>query len=59
MTTQPFWTSKTFWTMLIGILVFIANEQFQLQIPESVIAGIMAILGIIFRWVADQPLSVK
>jgi len=59
MTSQPFWTSKTFWTMVVGFLVYIASEQFGFLIPEAVIVGIMAFLGIIFRWVADEKLSVK
>ena len=59
MTTQPYWTSKTFWAMVIGFIVYIVSEQFGFIIPESVIVGIMALLGVLFRWVADQPLSVK
>ncbi len=56
---QPFYTSKTFWVMVLGLVAFIANEQFGFQIPETIIAAVMAVLGILFRWVADQPLSVK
>ena len=59
MQTQPFWTSKTFWAMVLGLIVFVVNEQLGIVIPEAVIIGIMAFLGIIFRWVADQPLSSK
>ena len=58
MTGQPFWTSKTFWTMVLGLLVYIANEQFGILVPEAVVVGIMAFLGIIFRWVADNKLTI-
>jgi hypothetical protein len=56
---KPFWTSKTFWTMLLGLAVYIVNEQFGLLVPESVIVGVMAVLGIIFRWGSTEKLTVK
>jgi len=56
---KPFWTSKTFWTMLLGLAVYIVNEQFGLLVPESVIVGVMAVLGIIFRWSSTEKLTVK
>lgn len=58
-TPQPFYTSKTFWTMILGLIVYIVNEQLGIVVPETVVVGIMAFLGIIFRWVADQPLTGK
>jgi hypothetical protein len=58
MTTQPFWTSKAFWTIVVGMITFIANKYFAIGIPDEIIVSVMAVLGIIFRWVADQPLGV-
>ncbi len=58
MNTQPFWTSKTFWTIAIGLVVFIANKYFAIGIPDEIITGVMGILALLFRWTADQPLSV-
>jgi len=59
MNTQPFWTSKSFWNIVIGIIVFVANRYFDFGIPEELIGGVMALLALIFRWSADQPLSTK
>jgi hypothetical protein len=59
MNTQPFYTSKTFWTLVLGLATFIMNAQFGWDIPESVIGFVMGILALIFRWSADQPLSTK
>lgn len=56
---KPFWSSKTFWTMIIGLVAYIVNEQFGFVIPESIIVGIMAILGILFRWNSDEKLTVS
>lgn len=58
MNTQAFWTSKTFWTIIIGLIVFIANNYFQVGIPNELVISVMGLLALIFRWVADQPLSV-
>ena len=59
MNTQPFWTSKTFWTIILGLLTFVANKYFGIGIPDEIIAGVMGVLALVFRWVADQPLSIK
>jgi hypothetical protein len=57
---QPFYTSKTFWTMALGA-VFNLLSYFKV-IPSSTDASTfvnsaLLILGLIFRWTADQPLS--
>lgn len=56
---KPFWTSKTFWTMVLGLLAYIVNEQFGVVISESIIVGLMALLGILFRWNSTEKLSTK
>jgi hypothetical protein len=57
MTAQPFWTSKTFWTMLLGLLALVGDSYFAWGIDPKAIGFIMGLLGVIFRWTADQPLS--
>lgn len=56
---KPFWTSKTFWAMILGLLAYIVNEQWGLGISDEVIVAIMTVLGVIFRWTAAGPLASK
>lgn len=62
-TAQPFWTSKTFWTMIVGLAFNVAKQANVLpdvltgqNIPELT-NGVLLILGMVFRWTADQPLT--
>lgn len=56
---QPFYTSKSFWLMFLGI-VFTALQYFGIvdaTKATEITNMVMFVLGMIFRWVADQPLS--
>jgi len=54
-----FFKSKTFWTSILGFAAVITNGAFGFEVPEVVIAGITAVLTVIFRWTAEGPLKVK
>ena len=60
MNPQPFYTSKTFWTMIIGIvfqvLVFFGVVKTDANI-QMLTDSILFILGMIFRWQANQTLA--
>jgi len=56
---KEFWKSKTFWVALLGFLGVIANGAFGFAIPEAIVAGVIAVLTVIFRWQAEGPLKVK
>lgn len=56
---KEFWKSKVFWTALLGFIAVVVNGAFGFAIPEVVIAGIIAVLTVIFRWSAEGPLKVK
>ncbi len=59
---QPFYTSKAFWTALVGLVFYIlvALKVLPVTLDGTVIAGmILAVLAGVFRWTADQPLTTK
>jgi len=56
---KSFLTSKVFWVALLGFAAVVLNGQFGLNISNELIAGIIAILTIIFRWPSDKPLKLK
>lgn len=56
---KSFLTSKVFWTALLGFLTVVANGFFGWEISNELIAAIIAILTVIFRWQASGPLKLK
>jgi hypothetical protein len=60
-TAQPFYTSKTFWTLLLAFAGNILVQTNVLPVTadfQTYSNMAMLILAGIFRWTADQPLSV-
>jgi len=60
MTPQSWYTSKTFWTLAVGA-AFNFLRYFNVISPtvdiSTAVNSVLMILGIAFRWVADQPLT--
>ncbi len=56
---QNFWTSKTFWTLLTGLAFNIVQAVHPIAAPQAqeIINALLLVLGIIFRWQANQPLT--
>jgi len=59
--TQPFYTSKTFWTMFVAAVFNLLPPAGVTVTPTIQMIGNVALagLGIVFRWQADTPLAVK
>lgn len=58
---QPFYTSKTFWTLILGLAFNVASQLGWIKpgIDATTITNTaLLILGLVFRWGADQPLGV-
>lgn len=56
---QPFYTSRTFWTLVIGFVINIL-QYFKIGVGQdwtTISTMVIAILAIIFRFQADQPLT--
>lgn len=60
MTPQPWYTSKTLWTLVvafgINMTALLAPDAISKQV-QSYANELLVVLGIVFRWSADQPLS--
>jgi len=56
---KTFWTSKIFWTAVLGFIAVLVNGLFNLEISNEIIVGIMSLLAIIFRWNTEQQLAVR
>ena len=57
---QQFWTSRTFWTILLGFLfnLLVAIEVIPVGTDVTIIVdGILSLLAIVFRWQAQGPLK--
>jgi hypothetical protein len=58
--TQPFWTSKTFWTLVIGFVInlvaMVKPGTISTEV-QTIGTMILTILGIVFRWTASGPLA--
>lgn len=54
---KPWYTSKTLWSMFLGLVVYIVKTAFSFDIPDAYIVGAMAVLGGFFRWTADSTLT--
>ena len=58
---QPFWTSKTFWVMILGLVFNVLTQTGVISADldvQTITNGVLLILGIVFRWQADGRLSV-
>ncbi len=57
---QKFWTSKTFWAASIAEATLIYHMASTGHWdPDLIGASTMILLATVFRWTADQPLSIK
>jgi hypothetical protein len=58
--TQAWWTSKTFWTMLVGFILSVlvlAGILPATADTAAITAVALTVLGMIFRWTASGPLT--
>ena len=61
---QPFWTSKTFWVLALGLMFNLARWSGKLPTfigtseVSEIINTLVGILGIVFRWQSNQSLTV-
>lgn len=62
-TPQPFWTSKTFWVLMMGVLFNLLRltgrlpDTFTSSETAELVNMIIGALGIAFRWRSTQPLT--
>lgn len=59
---QPFYTSKSFWTLALGAIFAFLSYFHVIPVTtdaSQVIDGILLLLGLVFRWGANQPLTTK
>ncbi len=57
---QPFYTSRTFWMLVIAFVVNLCAQLLPATISAQVAQyanEVLAVLGIVFRWNATQPLA--
>jgi hypothetical protein len=62
MQTQPFYTSKVFWTMVASFALNVlpmAGVNVTSPLVQTGIGALLAVLGVVFRWSSDKPLSVS
>lgn len=58
---QPFYTSKTFWSLIVAFAINLASQLLPSTISDTVAKyanEALVLLGIYFRWSADQPLAI-
>ena len=58
---KAFWTSKTFWTLLLGFLFNVATATGVVDAGtgQVYVNAVLLVLAGIFRWVATGPLTVS
>ena len=57
---QPFYTSKSFWVLLVTFILNLLTltHVINTNTPvETVSNGVLAVLALVFRWTANQPLA--
>jgi hypothetical protein len=59
-TPQPWFTSKTLWTLLVGFLINLL-QYFKIGVGQDwtvISTMVLSILAIVWRWQANQPLTI-
>lgn len=58
MQAKPIWQSKTFWANIVALAgTLVGTEVLNAEMQGEIVAGIMAVLNVVLRFVTKQPVT--